>query len=174
MSEHQIKRYTFLRLTLEPLDKIDILSLIVLFLSIIINLFSADQFPKLHIGNSFFIGIGAWAFIDTGTFGIRFRKAYFSGLWFFLSLLLLMNNHSISYLPLLCFVQYHFFRWKFWKKYDREFIPFETVRSGYIKFYSKSQARRGSELDLLTMEWIFYLGFVIMLICLFGMVGIKA
>jgi hypothetical protein len=174
MSEHQIKRYTFLRFTLEPLDRIDILSLVILFLSVIIDFFSADRTPKLHVSNSLTIGILSWAFISTGTFGIRFRKAYFSGLWFLLSLLLLINNYTICYLPLFCFIQYHFFRWRFWKKNNREFIPFDANRSGYIKFYSKAEARYGNKTDLLTMEWIFYTGFAIMLTCLFGMVGVKA
>jgi hypothetical protein len=127
------KRYTFLRLTLEPLDKIDILTLALFIIFIVINFYSVDNFPGLQFVNAFTCGLLFWTFITTGTFGIRFKKAYFSIAWLTFSILILFRNYSISYLPLLCFLHFHFFRVMFWNKHGRELIPFERLKKPLLQ-----------------------------------------
>lgn len=167
------KRQPFLKLTLEPLDTLDILSLSIFLISIIINFYASHRIPRLQLINAIIVGFSSWTLIVTGTFGIRFRKAYFSAMWFMFSIIILFQNYSVSYLPLLCFMHYQIFRLIFWNKYKREFIPFSVLKNGYYPFYSKAEGRSGTNKDKSTMKWIFRLGFVLFMICLYGLVGTK-
>ena len=168
------RKFTFLNLEVRSLDGLDIFSLCLYGVAVI------GHFSLQHIDFSYkAAGIIAIPFTIcfltiTTPFGLRFKNVYFFLVWFLLSCVFLLAGTSLSYLPIGCFVLYQLIRLFFWRKYHKEFIPFEVVRGFKMyRFVSKNEGRGGYREDKHFMKWLFWLGAILFFCCLFGMVGVN-
>jgi hypothetical protein len=101
--------------------------------------------------------------------GLRFRSVFFSILWLLMSLsLIFMWPDLSSAMPLVTFALYHVLRLLFWKKYNRELIPFDFYHNTYTRFYSKIERTSSGVKDKRYMRILVWSGFTIFLICLFA------
>lgn len=167
------RKFTFNRLEVRKLSEIDIFILTVYTLSVVIQLFLhytwlIHGFMALWM-ISFIIGF----LTITTPIGSKFRKVYFFSIWLANSCLLLISGTSFSLVPLLTFLLYQLIRYRFWKKFDKEFIPCQVTKDGYERYVSKIEGRGGYKEDKTYMKILFRVGMVLLMICLFGLMGQK-
>ena len=168
-----MRKFTIAQLEVRSLNRVDILWLSIYTILISLTLYlkapnNKNYFAAELITVSFCTGM-----IILSPFGLRLRSVYFSSIWFLLSLLFTFNNLSIVWIPILDFLVYHVIRIIFWKKYDREFIPFTVGRGALYRYVSKIENRGGSIKDKNYMKLLIVLGVILNFICLLGLIGVK-
>lgn len=118
---------------------------------------------------SFFVGLQT----ISSPFGLRFRNIYFSLIWLLLSLILLFDNYFISLIPLSTFILYHIIRILFWKKYKREFIPYQTGKGSMYRFKSTFEGKSGNLEDKKYTKILLGSGTLVIFLCFIQMIGLK-
>lgn len=159
----ETRRFTILNLELRKLSKSDLFFLLIFALENFAFLFFSDTFQNQKIIFTIFTVIIIWFLIFTTPFGLRFKNLYFSISWLFLSLLFLVNNYRIALVPLVAFGAYHFLRFVFYLKYDKEFIPFYLNRGRLERYVCKIEGRGGYKEDKTYMKILIFIGIIVIL-----------
>lgn len=169
------RKFTFGALEIRKPDTADLVILSVFCVSIFIHLFFLNfyHFKKGIITTYFMIGLSAGMSTIATTMVTRFRSVYFSSIWLLLSIVFVNPAFSMTWIPLLTFLFYHLLRLLFWARYNREFIPFEKSVNSYLPWISKREGRAGDREDKLFTLILFWLGFIVVMSCVFGMAGLK-
>jgi hypothetical protein len=167
------RKFTIAKLEVRKFNSWDIVILLTFSLIVIINLFLTEHYPQ----KAFFLTcVGSFLtayLIFTTPFGLRLRNINFSVIWLLLSLLFLYENYAIAQIPLLGFLIYHFFRLVFWKKYNKEFIPYESGRGRLFRYVSKVEGRGGYKEDRAFMKLLIAVGFGVFIYGIYTMISIK-
>jgi len=171
--QNRERKFTILHLEIRKFDILDQISLALFALSIIGHFVISIYFPEKKILNTYIISWAIAFFVLTTAFGLRFRNVYFSIVWLVLSLLFLIDNYSFSKIPILTFMLYHSVRLIFWRKYHREFIPYELGRRKFLWYFSETEGRRGSKEDRKYSKILLFVGVLIIIYCLFEWVKLN-
>lgn len=178
------RKFTYLKLEFRKLDKSDLLILLTFSICILIHFLFIQYLPNFKHFSLLFIGIATWAITISTPFGLRFRNIYFFITWLILCLAFLWAGTSISYLPFGSFALYQAFRIVFWIKYSKEFIPLTLIQAplefskrafslAFERTISKREGRGSYAEDRKFMKWLVRIGFLLFMLCFFGIVGTK-
>ena len=178
------RKFTIFKLEFRKLSVSDSISLVTYAVAIVTHFVVTANFPEKRFIGLFTIAVIVAFFTTTTPFGLRFRNVCFFIAWLLLCLFFLFAGTSLSVLPLGSFILYQLIRLFFWKRYFKEFIPFQLVKAPlefskkafqltFIREVSKIEGRGGYNEDKQYMKWLVRLGFCLFIICLFGIVGIK-
>jgi hypothetical protein len=178
------RKFTYLKLEFRKLDNSDLLILLTFSICILSHFLLVQYLPNFKRFSLLFIGIATWAITITTPIGLRFRNIYFFITWLILCFSFLWAGTSISYLPLSSFVLYQVVRIVFWKKYSKEFIPLTLIQAplefskrafslAFERTISKREGRGSYAEDRKFMKWLVRIGYLLFLLCLFGIVGTK-
>lgn len=178
------RKFTFLHLEFRKLGVVDILILLTFFIALTVHFTMVYYFPEKRGFGLYSISSLICYMTVTTPFGLRFRNVYFFMTWLALCIVFLLAKTTLAYLPLGTFLLYQILRLLFWKRHSKEFIPFELVRAplefskkafrmNLIRFVSKIEGRGGYKEDKVYMKWLVWLGFLLFMACLFGVVGIR-
>ncbi len=178
------RRFTILNLEVRPLTFWDYF-ILALFTTVVgAHFFITYRNPQWRLPGLASVSLAAYALTTATPFGLRFRNVYFFAVWLVLCLIFLFAGTSLAFLPLASFVLYQAIRLLFWQKYNKEFIPFQLVRApltfskkafllNFDRVISKTEGRGGYQEDKRYMRWMVRLGFLIFIICLYGIVGVR-
>lgn len=178
------RKFTFLKLELRKVSVSDLVILVTYAFAIVTHFIITANFLEKRFLGLFAISFIVAYFTTTTTFGLRFRNVYFFVPWLVFCLIFLFAGTSLSVLPLSTFILYQLIRLFFWKRYAKEFIPSQLVKSPlgfsskafqltFIREVSKIEGRGGYKEVKQYMKWLVRLGFCLIMICVFGIVGIK-
>lgn len=104
-------------------------------------------------------------------FGLRFRNVYFSIIWLLLCSAFLIENYYLGIVPILTFALYHSVRLFFWRKYNREFIPYQVGRGALFRHRSFFEGRSGNNKDKLYTKILLAVGILIFMFSMIKMIG---
>lgn len=167
------RKFTIAELEVRKLNSWDILVLSKFCLIVTIHLFLKENDPQKAFCVTWVGSLLTAYLIFTTPFGLKFRNINFSLIWLLLSLLFLYENYAIAQIPLIGFLIYHFFRLIFWKKYNREFIPYESGRGKLDRYVSKVEGRGGYKEDRAFMKLLIAVGFGVFMYGIYTMIGLK-
>ncbi|MBL7873829.1 MAG: hypothetical protein JNM78_19590 [Cyclobacteriaceae bacterium] len=167
------RKFTIGGLELRPLSSTDRIILVVYATAMLFQIMIEFQLPQFRIHGLFLIGFAIGLMTVSTPLGLRFRGVYFSTIWLIVSIIFLTRGTSLSLIPINTFILYHILRFVFWKKYGKEFIPYDAVRGGYLRFVSKIEGRGGYKEDRQFMHLLLWTGVIIVMISIFGMNGLK-
>ncbi len=168
-----VRKFTIGGLELRPLSSTDRIILTVYATAIMFQILTEYLLPQYKFHGLFLISFTIGFLTVSTPFGLRFRGVYFSSIWFIVSIIFLTRGTSLSLIPINTFILYHILRFIFWKKYKKEFIPYDAVRGGYLRYVSKIEGRGGYKEDRQFMHLLLWTGIIIIMISIFGMVGFK-
>jgi len=160
-------------LELRPLSSTDRIILTIYATLILFQILTEYLLPQYKFPGLFLISFTIGLLTVSTPFGLRFRSVYFSSIWFIVSIIFLTRGTSLSLIPINTFILYHILRFIFWKKYNKEFIPYDAVRGGYLRYVSKIEGRGGYKEDRQFMHLLLWTGIILVMISIFGMVGFK-
>jgi hypothetical protein len=167
------RKFKFGKLEIRKFIISDYLYLISYLLAVLYYLYSSKYNPEYKLGISLIISFAAGFQTISSPFGLRFRNIYFSIIWLILSLLLLIDNYFFSLIPLSTFILYHVIRILFWKKNNREFIPYQSGKGQMFRFKSYFEGQYGNLTDKKYTKILLGIGILIIGCCLIQMIVFK-
>jgi len=106
-----------------------------------------------------------WLILSSDAY--RFTNLRFSLLFFFLGMLYVaLKFEPLSCVNILLFLYYHVLRLFFRKLYNKEFVPPEPNKSGFLAVYNSLENRKSNEDDNKYMRIMIWGGMGIFLICI--------
>lgn len=142
-------------------------------LAVICYLYVNKYSPENKFGITLFISFAIGFRTISSPFGLRFRNIYFSIIWLVLSLVLLIDNYFLSLIPISTFILYHIIRIIFWKKNNREFIPYQSGKGKMFRFKSYFEGRYGDLTDKKYTKILLGIGILIIGYCFIQMICLK-
>ena len=167
------RKFTFGKLEIRKFTISDYLYLLVFSISVSYYLYASTYNPENRFTLSLFISWLVGFQTISSPFGLRFRNIYFSFIWLFFSSIFLIKNNWLGYIPISTFILYHIIRIIFWKKYKREFIPYQTGRGAMFRHKSFFEGRSGSLEDKKFTKVLLFTGIMIILFYLIQMIRVK-
>lgn len=172
MSESN-RKFVFGKLEIRRFTNSDYLYLLAFTIAVCYYLYSITYNPEKKFIISFFISWFIGFQTVSSPFGLRFRNIYFSLIWLFISSIFLIKNNWFGFIPISTFILYHIIRFVFWKKYNREFIPYQTGRGTMFRHKSFFEGRSGNLVDKKFTKILLLSGIMIILFCIILMIGVK-
>lgn len=167
------RKFTIAKLEVRKFSSWDIVALSTFTLVVIIHLFLTEYYPQKGFHLTIAGSCVAAYLIFTSPFGLRFRNIKFSVIWLLLSLLFLYENYPIAQIPLQGFLLYHILRLIFWKRYKKEFIPYESGRGKLLRYVSKIEGRGGYKEDRFFMKLLIGIGFGVFMYGIYTFIDLK-
>lgn len=167
------RKFIFGKLEIRKFIISDYLYLTAYIMGVAYYLFANKHIPESKFATSLIISFAIGFQTISSPFGLRFRNIYFSIIWLILSLILLIDSYPLSLIPISTFILYHIIRIVFWKKNNREFIPYETGKGKMFRFKSYFEDRSGDLTDKKYTKILLASGILIIGFCLIQMIGFK-
>lgn len=149
----------------------DYLYLIAYFISVAYYLYVMEYNSENKLAVSLFVSLAVGFQTISGPFGLRFRNVYFSMIWLLLSSVFVIENYYLGIVPILTFALYHSIRFVFWRKYNREFIPYEVGRGTLYRHSSFFEGRSGNNKDKRYTKILLAIGILIVMFSQIKMIG---
>ena len=161
------RKFTIGMLEIRQLILTDYLYILAYLTSLMIYIGISITNPEKKFLASFVISWAIGFHTISSPFGLRFRNIIFSLIWLIFSLIFMINNKTISIVPLATFLLYHILRIIFWKFNGREFIPFMIGKGSWYRHKSKFENRAGNKKDKLFTGILLISGILLILSLLF-------
>lgn len=118
----------------------------------------------------------AFYLINSTSFSNRFTNFTLSVSWIILSIsFIIFGQHTMMWfncVPLLEFMLYQILRFLFWRKYSLEFIPADIYRNKVEDHHNEVEQRANNENDKRYMKYLLWIGMLILMGCMFSMIGL--
>ncbi|RTL13552.1 MAG: hypothetical protein EKK56_05305 [Flavobacteriaceae bacterium] len=167
------RKFTIGKLEIRKFTISDYLYLLGFSISVSYYLYAVTYNTEKNFILSFFISWFVGFQTISSPFGLRFRNIYFSLIWLFFSSIFLIENNWLGYIPISTFILYHVMRIIFWKKYNKEFIPYQTGRGSMFRHKSFFEGRSGGLKDKKFTKILLFAGILIILFCFIQMIRAK-
>lgn len=168
MSVTKKRKFVIGKLEVRSLSVTDILWLSLLCICTIVHLFLQYYCPCKDFGFRFFVVWFTGFQTISSPIGLRFRSVYFSVIWIIFCMLLIDWNILYIYVPLLTFLLYHILRLIFFKKYNREFIPYNVGRGVMWRHTSEIEKASSKLEDKPFSKALLSIGMIIILSTIFS------
>ena len=141
------RKYTVGGLEIRPLSVTDVLWTIPLAFAVGLYRIFVIYCPCNVFTTGMVIAVAVGFQTISSPFGIRFRSVYFSLIWVCIALFFIDIKNPLSYYILVTFMLYHVLRLVFYRRYSREFIPYQVVKGDMWPHHSRIEGRSSTIQD---------------------------
>lgn len=152
------RKFTIAQLELRRLNWSDVVWLLIFSVLSFYTYYLKTQHDRYYFAFELITVAFCTNLIILSPIGLKFRSVYFSLLWLTLSVFFIFNIQSIKWIPILDIILYHVIRLVFWRKFNREFIPFSVGRGRLYRYISEAEEMGGSNNDKNYMKLLIWCG----------------